>query len=827
MHPDVSIFIQSLNKAGITAAAENASFTNNVRCYYRNNPDGTIRWVWPASANQADFLRFYHRSGFRPALFCFLAKILAGSSMLRILSHGNFIVYLDKRSFADFTHNKLLKWAWFAGTVGPNRKSILWHNQDSVTNSSFIKIPLSRRAEENLDTEVRYLTALDSLKFKNIVLPACSFLGDWCRQLSDIGKHTRRTNRFSELPRAAIMEWLTTELKRRGYNQSNFARKLDGMFEQLGSIKDERIPSNIIENLLLLKNSSATGEELETTIAHGDFTPWNVMSKGDQLHLIDWELAGDEMPVLFDLFHFVYQSNILVGNKGYRAIRDELDNLFAEPEWHSFIKQHKINTTFCERLYLEYIMAYYINVYHQQPEWHKQITWLLTTWNDALNWYLYKGSFESPRRLVLKDLGVLLQRKSYAVLKWMYEDLETLPETSDIDICMSRADANKLLKELKGNLLIGGIIISRRSFMTHAAIVLKDGNMLHLDLIHDFRRKSIVFMDGARLLNRSVINKYGISIPAPEDDFVYTWLFYWLNHSDIPERYDLFFKSFDKQAHARLLSSIRGEYDLPVLDYENVISLDKSLNEKLLKNLSLRGENRGIVRLAHLCEYYIDSIKNIMTQKGFIITFSGVDGAGKSTVIENIRKLVDKKLRKKVIVLRHRPGLLPILSAWKHGKKKAESMAANTLPRQGKNSNSLSSLLRFSYYYLDYLLGQWYVQLRYVRLGYVVIYDRYYFDFINDSRRSNIDLSPSLTKWLYRFLLKPRLNFFLYADADVILQRKQELDGPTISRLTQKYLSLFNLLKKRSRKASYIPVENNELSDTLGLIYIRIKNLHQ
>jgi thymidylate kinase len=174
-------------------------------------------------------------------------------------------------------------------------------------------------------------------------------------------------------------------------------------------------------------------------------------------------------------------------------------------------------------------------------------------------------------------------------------------------------------------------------------------------------------------------------------------------------------------------------------------------------------------------------------------------------------------------VLRHRPSILPILSAWKKGKVRAEEEAANRLPRQGRNKNIASSLARFFYYYLDYLFGQWYIAIKYVFRGYVVLYDRYYFDFITDSRRSNIELPTAFARWAYAFVQEPDYNFFLFAKPDLILARKQELSSITIEELTNKYLSLFEELNASKKHARYISVENTELDATLQLILSTIK----
>ena len=85
-----------------------------------------------------------------------------------------------------------------------------------------------------------------------------------------------------------------------------------------------------------------------------------------------------------------------------------------------------------------------------------------------------------------------------------------------------------------------------------------------------------------------------------------------------------------------------------------------------------------------------------------IITFSGVHGAGKTTVLRSVINFLKLK-QYKIKELRHRPSILPILSAIKYGKKKASEKTLEVPPRSGKNKSYISSLLRFSYYLIDYL----------------------------------------------------------------------------------------------------------------------------
>jgi hypothetical protein len=106
----------------------------------------------------------------------------------------------------------------------------------------------------------------------------------------------------------------------------------------------------------------------------------------------------------------------------------------------------------------------------------------------------------------------------------------------------------------------------------------------------------------------------------------------------------------------------------------------------------------------------------------------------------------------------------------------------------------------------------------------VVLYDRYFFDFISDGKRSNLHLPGWIARLGYRFLLKPELNVFLYASPELVRNRKQELDEGTISQLTRDYLHLFASLGESESEATYLSIENVVLEDTLHTIMTHLQN---
>ncbi|MEO1436284.1 MAG: hypothetical protein AAFV80_12160, partial [Bacteroidota bacterium] len=294
----------------------------------------------------------------------------------------------------------------------------------------------------------------------------------------------------------------------------------------------------------------------------------------------------------------------------------------------------------------------------------------------------------------------------------------------------------------------------------------------------------------------------------------------------LKEKYVGYFQTLPEKVQQQVLQDFNNKFGTEVSTVHAFGSFDQSIHEKIVQQLNQLPVNKGLARLKNKLVYWKDTIKDLRHNKGLIITFSGVDGAGKSTILFETRDLLQEKYRQKVVVLRHRPSVLPIISALKYGKEEAEKRSVAKLPRQGNNKSTLGSLVRFGYYYVDYLFGQWHIYFKYILRGYIVLYDRYYFDFIVDHKRSNIQIAPAIPKFLYRFLFKPNVNFFLYAAPEVILKRKKELDAPAIEKLTKEYRALFEKLESRKgRNTRYVVIENIDKQETLHTIFDHFQNV--
>lgn len=156
-----------------------------------------------------------------------------------------------------------------------------------------------------------------------------------------------------------------------------------------------------------------------------------------------------------------------------------------------------------------------------------------------------------------------------------------------------------------------------------------------------------------------------------------------------------------------------------------------------------------------------------------MISFSGPDGCGKTTVID----LVMETLSVNPPHLFHfRPTLFPNLGEMGHkvGVKKEVDRNFDT-PHRAKRCGFASSFVRLVYYMNDYIIGYWLKVMPLRQRKNIVFFDRYYTDIIVDSERSSIFLNYKLLCFLRHFVPSCQRNFLIRVKPETILARKQEL----------------------------------------------------
>jgi len=226
--------------------------------------------------------------------------------------------------------------------------------------------------------------------------------------------------------------------------------------------------------------------------------------------------------------------------------------------------------------------------------------------------------------------------------------------------------------------------------------------------------------------------------------------------------------------------------------------------------------------------FEFSKIRRFLKPPGVMIAILGVDGAGKSTVINAIKPILDTATHNATFVQHLRPSLFPPLARLKGKKALHEGPVLD--PHASTPSGVLGSLLRLIYLTLDYILGYWLlIRPKIAKQPAVVLFDRYAYDMAFDPRRFRIDLPNSLVGWFSDLAPKPDLILCLHAKPETIAARKQELPINEINRQVDR-LKAFADKEKRavliSTEMSIDKVSEQIMQTLLKYFVRRGKNKH-
>lgn len=211
---------------------------------------------------------------------------------------------------------------------------------------------------------------------------------------------------------------------------------------------------------------------------------------------------------------------------------------------------------------------------------------------------------------------------------------------------------------------------------------------------------------------------------------------------------------------------------------EEIRAQQGTFYHSLMREFSRRYGVLGCWRLK--CENYWHRFVRIFDPPGASVAFLGTDGSGKSTLIDNVKPVVEQMLHSQVHYEHLRPNLLPSLARVVG---KSQQIGPTTNPHGGKSAGWISSLARFFYYYIDYIIGYW-VKIfpKLVKRPTMVVFDRYYYEYMIDPKRCAVRLLPGFARFFSWFIPKPDLILCLGGDPEKIYARKPETSLKEVTR---------------------------------------------
>ena len=226
--------------------------------------------------------------------------------------------------------------------------------------------------------------------------------------------------------------------------------------------------------------------------------------------------------------------------------------------------------------------------------------------------------------------------------------------------------------------------------------------------------------------------------------------------------------------------------------------------EKRMPSLRLIAILKGLLKYRvwyNICMASLGVLRRMIHPSGKVIAICGLDGAGKTTILDELNDIfVNLLKRKKVYSGYWRPYVLPEIREL-FGKKNSKA-GVDRVAQKGKtirsNSRKVSSpavsFIKMFYYWIDYILAE----IKYGSVhqrGGVVLFDRHYIDMIVHPQRFGMNLPREVMLFFYKFIPKPDRTFFLWCTPDEITARKQEFTKEEIQVMMDGYLEVGKSIK--------------------------------
>lgn len=365
------------------------SGTNQIEVsfYVFNNTDGTIRWLIPISAKHPTFLTFYNSSGFKAKLLKLIVRFLYVFRINRfVLKKQNFLLAEDGLISQQVALFRAESFSVFTGTAGPNRKFLIEFNKKGKS-IAIMKIGFTEKSMTLINNERLMLTELNKVNFQTFELPKLLHSGVNYATLSNCQPtQFKNATTITNLHLKFFSEFYQARAKWGNFSFNSIAENLKNIkdtYQNNQHLDIEKL-GTIGQKLYVLYESIDLKQELYISQAHMDFTPWNMYLSSDKLYIYDWELSKLNYPLFYDLFHFVFQAEVLVKRSDFSTIKKAFFLLLQNNKILTLVDTYKIDVSYNYKIYLLDNISYYINVYINQKTPHIQVNWLINIWYEAL-----------------------------------------------------------------------------------------------------------------------------------------------------------------------------------------------------------------------------------------------------------------------------------------------------------------------------------------------------------------------------------------------------------------------------------------------------------
>ena len=388
-----------------------------------------------------------------------------------------------------------------------------------------------------------------------------------------------------------------------------------------------------------------------------------------------------------------------------------------------------------------------------------------------------------------------------------YEGLPDKNTSKDVDIILKYGTVKAAERILKDVFRRNGLSYFYRVIIeecyVHYAINKKGDFAIHIDLMNGYINRGVelftfeelysqtIDYNGFRVLNELyngvmlfIYKQFGYKRPQLKDAYKLAIYDVWLRYPDFSSILE---RMLGKDIYPKISACIEQKDFDTMLSYSSIVS--QRLRQYSNQTSFVKNQYRRIRFITQKVNRIIFRYRKY--EKSFSVM--APDGTGKTTFLTQLLNrlaflYVDAPNNTGRFHLYHfRPSLFPNLGEVGEKARIMKQDTDFTNPHRAKPAGLVSSLIRITYYWMDYVLGWMYFTRRDVQYDRYTVYDRYSYDLLVDPHRTRLNLPYWLRKCFVSFMPHPKISFFLKATPEVVLRRKAELSYDEIVRQIASY----------------------------------------
>ena len=141
-----------------------------------------------------------------------------------------------------------------------------------------------------------------------------------------------------------------------------------------------------------------------------------------------------------------------------------------------------------------------------------------------------------------KFLFQTLARYDYVLLKHIEDSIESVRESSDLDILVRPQNVKEIVTILKKHQTVAKWTESHKASMVQYFIYFKDTTFLQVDFLYKFIRTNTIYLNTEEIFQKRVKDKEGIFVTNTNELFEHVVLFNFLNFAGLPKKYIPYFE---------------------------------------------------------------------------------------------------------------------------------------------------------------------------------------------------------------------------------------------------------------------------------------------